>query len=144
MRAKQHEVGGGDTVGFPDLAQYLQRELDQRGISQRELSVRSGIGIATLNDMIQDRGHVPSLPTLAKLASGLGAATGDTAQVLYRLIELVGYGLERPDMRSPAWAPQLTDDDWEIMNELSHEEVARWVDLLRAWRRRAGRGDGDA
>jgi transcriptional regulator with XRE-family HTH domain len=53
------------------LAQWLRREIDLRGESQQVASVHSGVSQATVSDIL-NRGHVPRLETMFRLADYFG------------------------------------------------------------------------
>jgi transcriptional regulator with XRE-family HTH domain len=50
-----------------ELARWLRRELQQRGLTQNQAAVYAGVAPATLSEVL-NRGHVPKVETLFRLA----------------------------------------------------------------------------
>jgi transcriptional regulator with XRE-family HTH domain len=50
-----------------DLRGWLRTELRERGLTQAEVAVYSGVGQATISDILR-KGHVPKVETLFRLA----------------------------------------------------------------------------
>lgn len=52
---------------MPDLSGWLRTELKERGLTQVQVAVYSGVGQATISDILR-KGHVPKVETLFRLA----------------------------------------------------------------------------
>lgn len=50
-----------------ELATWLRRELQKRGLSQNRVAVYTGVGVATVNGILT-KGHIPKVETLFRLA----------------------------------------------------------------------------
>lgn len=111
-----------DVTTMNDLGRYLQTEIDARGWSIRAASRQMGMSFATLHGVLNGSG-VPELPTLRKIAEGLGVP-------LRRLQELAGFA---PEGDNPADDPLygLTDDQRDMLRRLSPERKRALIDLLR-------------
>lgn len=55
------------------LAEWLQAELQRRKLTQAQAAVYAGVGQATISDMM-NRGHVPKVETLFRLADYFGTS----------------------------------------------------------------------
>ena len=71
------------------LAEFLQKEMDKRRWSRRELASKSKVSRGSLDNIWDDPGAVPQLETLEKLASKLEIP-------LWRMIEAAGFSLGLP------------------------------------------------
>lgn len=71
-----------------DVRREIRRIREERGVSQTELSARSGIDRATLSQIETGR-RAPTIGTLGRLAEGLGVEAGDLfPKVRPRLFDL--------------------------------------------------------
>jgi transcriptional regulator with XRE-family HTH domain len=79
-------IGKGNPLS---LADFLQREIDKRKWSRRELASKSKVSRGSLDNIWDDPGAVPSLETLEKLAAKLEIP-------LWRMVEEAGFNLGLP------------------------------------------------
>lgn len=79
-------VGKGNPLS---LADFLQREIDKRKWSRRELASKSKVSRGSLDNIWDDPGATPALETLEKLADTFGLP-------LWRLVEAAGFNLGLP------------------------------------------------
>jgi transcriptional regulator with XRE-family HTH domain len=56
-----------------NLAKWLRNGLDQRGLTLARAAVFAGVGQATLSDIL-NKGHIPKVETLLRLADYFGAS----------------------------------------------------------------------
>lgn len=69
------------TTGHGMAARFRLRELiEEAGLSQSELSRRSGVSFATINRLAQNATEQVSLKTLDRLSIALGEALGRTVE----------------------------------------------------------------
>ena len=67
-----------------EFSEFIQREIERRNISQRELSKQAGLSIKAVYYIINNPGSKPNVETCSKLARSL-----DLPEAL--LLELAGY-----------------------------------------------------
>lgn len=93
------------------LARWLRRELQRRELTQMEASVYAGVGSATLSEIL-NKGHIPKVETLFRLADFFGAPREQVLRVAGHLPS------------EPAPAPEKTDvptADEPLIQELLEE-----------------------
>lgn len=109
-------------MDMSDLGEYLQREISQRGWSRRKAAAQIGLSYGTLYGVLSGAG-VPELPTLKKIAEGLGVP-------LRRLQELAGFVFEEMEPKAdPLYG--LTDEQRDFLRGLSPEQKSAVIDLAR-------------
>ena len=97
-----------------NLGRWLEQELNRRQLTQGQLAVYSGVGQATISDMI-NKGHVPRVETLFRLADYLGTSRNN-------ILRLAGY-LEEPPPGFNGMRPDFKETFYRL-NEI-WEAVAR-------------------
>jgi transcriptional regulator with XRE-family HTH domain len=113
------------------LGDFLKRQYEQRGWSQRQAATEWGVPLTTLNGLVNNE-SLPNLPTLRKLADALQVS-------IVRLLEIAGF-LDPQDTPGagdvPAPIRRLTDEDRALIDSMSVEELEQLLDFVRAQRRR--------
>jgi transcriptional regulator with XRE-family HTH domain len=113
------------------LGDFLKRQYEQRGWSQRQAAAEWGVPLTTLNGLVNNE-SLPNLPTLRKLADALQVS-------IVRLLEIAGF-LDPQDTPGagdvPAPIRRLTDEDRALIDSMSVEELEQLLDFVRAQRRR--------
>jgi transcriptional regulator with XRE-family HTH domain len=71
------------------LANFILKEMQQRGWDQKDLSAKSRIPKATISRLLNGQVSDPELPTFVALSTALEVP-------LWKLLEQAGYEVERP------------------------------------------------
>jgi transcriptional regulator with XRE-family HTH domain len=106
-----------------DLAGFLEREFSRRQWSIRKAEAALGIDKSTLGKILNDRDQIPRLPTLKKLADGLGITLG-------KLIAEAGF-IIGDDPRAEQMLLGLTDEQIEWWLNLPPSRRAMLLDALQ-------------
>jgi transcriptional regulator with XRE-family HTH domain len=105
-----------------ELAEYLQREMTQRGWSQREAAQRSHISKSTLTDLLNNPQKTPELKTLKALAQGFEVP-------MRRLIELAGFKIEEGEDQIFV---SLTEEERQVLLRSTPAQRRLAIEMLRA------------
>lgn len=94
-------------------AAWLQAQMKERGLTQTALSDRSGVALATINDILT-KNHIPKIEILLKLADALDSSHLD--------ILLITGHLRRADTLPGAPKPSQDHHDeddlaWQLLDE---------------------------
>jgi transcriptional regulator with XRE-family HTH domain len=118
------------TATTSELARWLRRELQQRGLTQNQAAVYAGVAPATLSEVL-NRGHVPKVETLFRLADYF--ATSREA-VLRLAGHLPATGHAMPTAKDPpSWDSLAELDDDYLIDEL----LAEFRKVPDAWKAEA-------
>ncbi|MDR2716907.1 MAG: helix-turn-helix domain-containing protein [Treponema sp.] len=106
-----------------NFKENLRNELDYQGITVKELSVRTGIPVATLDCYLGTRATIPSAETAVKIAQSLQVSVeylviGDTAR------------MERPSNKPGREAREIIH--W--IENLNPEQCRAVLKLVRAFK----------
>jgi transcriptional regulator with XRE-family HTH domain len=122
------------------LADWLKDKLQERGMTLHAASVRSGVAIATLSDILH-QGHVPRVETLFRLADMFDTGRVDILMIAGHLRR----GDELPGAPQPGRDHHDEDNlEWQLVHEFRKlpvewqpdaVEQVRWIARLVKRRR---------
>jgi transcriptional regulator with XRE-family HTH domain len=104
------------------LASYLEREMAQRGWSQRMAAAKAGLSKGTLTDILNRPERTPDLGTLKKLAAGFSVP-------FRKLLELSGYPVDEEAQTGDPLAA-LTEEDRSRLLRLNPLQIQALLDLI--------------
>lgn len=116
----------------PDLAAlgaWIRSNRVTQGINQRELADRAGLSRSYVSDIEIGRGVRPSLDTLDKLASGLGAARTDVLRAAGYLSPSRGHQAGSGELRLVRLYRDMNPENQAIVErfvQFIHAEEFRW------------------
>ena len=101
-----------------ELADYLDREMRQRGWTHREAAERSGLSKAAITSILNHPDRMPELRTLRGIAKGFSVPVA-------RLLELCGLSLDGLN------ASSLTPDEEALIKRLDPDQRAALLEIIR-------------
>jgi transcriptional regulator with XRE-family HTH domain len=112
------------------LAEWLRGELEARNLSQNLLAARSGVGLATINDVL-NKEHIPRAETLFRLAESLDTSRVDILYISGHLT--TADRLPRPDYgdeENLTW--QLVEEFRRVPDPWKRDAIdqIRWIARL--------------
>jgi transcriptional regulator with XRE-family HTH domain len=108
-----------------DLRGWLRTELKERGLTQAELAVYSGVGQATISDILR-KGHVPKAETLCRLADYFHVSRERVLRLAGHLPPVVDPDAEKqedPLVQALIEEFRRVPDEWK---EVAVEQVAQF------------------
>jgi len=124
-----------------ELAWWLRRELERRGLSQNAAAVHSGVAVATLSAIL-NKDHIPKAETLFRLADYLHTPRE-------QVLQLAGHRLRPPDtelaagQRADYLERVLLDEFRQLPEELKETALQHMAVLIRLAQRPPFRLIGD-
>lgn len=110
-----------------DLKGWLRTELKERGLTQAEVAVYSGVGQATISDILR-KGHVPKVETLFRLADYFHVSREQVLRLAGHLSPAAGADAEAEADEDPLVEALLMEfrrvpDEWK---EVAVQQVAQF------------------
>ncbi len=110
-----------------NLQGWLRTELEERGLTQAQLAVYSGVGQATISDMLR-KGHIPKAETLCRLADYFHVSRERVLRLAGHLPPAAGADAEAAEEEDPLVEALVAEfrhvpDEWK---EVAVQQVAQF------------------
>jgi transcriptional regulator with XRE-family HTH domain len=123
-----------------DLARWLRRELEYRGLTQNSAAVHAGVAVATVSAIL-NKGHIPKVETLFRLADYFQTPRDDILRLAGHLA--LGAGGVPHTTADDMLEQELLDEFRRLPDELKEAALQHMDVLIQLARRPPFRILGD-